>query len=166
MTGRANSRSPRPLGASEPTSHSRRPIRYRPSSPRSSAPHATSSAARRYTVGRGSPARRANSLRVNAGVAGLNASSSARTLLVTDRPGSARTPSSSPPAPRAHSSSTSRGVRARETQIIMVSPAARSCSVSKLSRCSGTPASTGVSQVPQVPSRQDERTCTPASSTA
>ena len=53
----------------------------------------------------------------------------------------------------------------RETQIIMQSLAWRSSSVSTESRWSGTPLSTAVSQVPQVPSAQDDRTPTPASST-
>lgn len=63
-----------------------------------------------------------------------------------------------------HRSRTSRDDRDRDTQIIMVSHAARSSSVSSESRCSGSPSSTAVSHVPHVPSRQDESTATPASS--
>lgn len=51
-----------------------------------------------------------------------------------------------------HRSSTSRSPLARDTQIIMVLLAARSSGESKASRCSGSPASTTVSQVPQTPS--------------
>ena len=57
-------------------------------------------------------------------------------------------------------------MQARETQIIMQSFAAFSSSSSTESRWSGTPSSTPVSQVPQVPSAHDESTPTPASSTA
>ena len=60
---------------------------------------------------------------------------------------------------------TSRAVQERETQIIMQSPARRSSSVSTESRWSGRPSRTAVSQVPQVPSAQDDRTPIPASST-
>lgn len=49
-------------------------------------------------------------------------------------------------------SSTNRRPRHRDTQIIIVSPASRSVSVSTESRWSGVPSSTSVSQVPQVPS--------------
>jgi superfamily II DNA or RNA helicase len=75
-------------------------------------------------------------------------------------------------APRRHCpghvyrSRTSREVQARETQIIMQWPAFRSSSSRTESRWSGTPSSTGVSQVPQVPSAHDESTATPASSIA
>src|SRR4029077_886367 len=62
-------------------------------------------------------------------------------------------------------SSTRRSVHERETQIIMQSLAWRSSSVSTESRWSGTPLSTAVSQVPQVPSAQDDSTPIPASST-
>jgi hypothetical protein len=54
-----------------------------------------------------------------------------------------------------------RGVQARETQIIMQSPASLASSSSTESRWSGIPSRTGVSQVPQVPSPQDERTPMP-----
>ncbi len=63
------------------------------------------------------------------------------------------------------SSRTSRAVQARETQIIMQSPASRSSWSRTESRWSGTPSRTGVSQVPQVPSWQEDSTPTPASST-
>jgi hypothetical protein len=57
--------------------------------------------------------------------------------------------------PRGHRSSTSRRPRHRDTQMSMVSPAARSSSVSTESRWSGWPSTTSVSQVPQVPSVQE-----------
>ena len=69
------------------------------------------------------------------------------------------------PGAFSYKSRTSRSVQDRDTQIIMQSPARRSSSVSTESRWSGTPPSTAVSQVPQVPSAQDDRTPTPASST-
>lgn len=62
-------------------------------------------------------------------------------------------------------SRTSRGEHERDTQIIMVSLAACSSVVSTESRWSGIPSSTGVSQVPQVPSWQENSTGTPDSST-
>ena len=66
---------------------------------------------------------------------------------------------------RVHSSSTRRGPAARETQIIIVVPASRSSGVRTESRCSISPSSTGVSQVPQVPFRHDDTTRAPCSST-
>src|SRR5437667_7623506 len=72
---------------------------------------------------------------------------------------------SSPSASAAYRSRTSRSVQDRDTQIIMQSPVLRSSCVSTESRWSGTPPSTVVSQVPQVPSAQDDRTPTPDSST-
>jgi hypothetical protein len=56
-------------------------------------------------------------------------------------------------------------VHERETQIIMQSPARRSTSFNTESRWSGSPSSTWVSQVPHVPSAQEDSTPTPASST-
>src|SRR3546814_8864259 len=60
-------------------------------------------------------------------------------------------------------SSTSGPSLHRPTQIIMQAPAAFSSSSSTLSRWSGTPARTPVSQVPHVPSRQENSTLTPPS---
>lgn len=54
-----------------------------------------------------------------------------------------------------HRSRTSFLPRHRDTQIIIVSPASRSCGLRTESRCSGVPSSTSVSQVPQVPSVQE-----------
>src|SRR5207247_9375585 len=62
-------------------------------------------------------------------------------------------------------SRTRRGVQARETQIIMQSLAFLPSSSRTESRWSGTPSRTGVSQVPHVPSAQEDSTPTPASST-
>ncbi len=55
---------------------------------------------------------------------------------------------------------------ARPTQIIMYSFASRSSSVSSESRWSGVPDSTAVSQVPHTPSRHEESTLIPFSSSA
>ncbi len=49
----------------------------------------------------------------------------------------------------------------RETQIIMQSPTSRASWSSTESQWSGTPSSTGVSQVPQVPSRHEDITRSP-----
>jgi hypothetical protein len=57
-------------------------------------------------------------------------------------------------------------VQERETRGYMQSPAARSSSFSRKSRWSGVPARTVVSQVPQVPCRQEDSTSTPAAATA
>ena len=62
-------------------------------------------------------------------------------------------------------SSTRRSPHDRETQIIMQSLRGAPPSLSTESRWSGSPSSTRVSQVPQVPSAQEESTPTPASST-
>ena len=60
-----------------------------------------------------------------------------------------------------------RGVLARDTQIIMKSVTdSRSAGVRMLSRWSGTPSSTPVSQVPQVPSSQEDSTSIPAARSA
>ena len=61
---------------------------------------------------------------------------------------------------------TRRSLQERETQMYMQSPAARSSSSSRVSRWSGSPARTVVSQVPQMPCRHEERTSTPADPTA
>jgi len=55
-----------------------------------------------------------------------------------------------------HRSSTSRGHAARETQIILVVPAAFSSSVSGSARWSTSPGSIYVSQVPQIPTVHEE----------
>ena len=65
------------------------------------------------------------------------------------------------PTSGCYRSSTSRFPRHRDTQIIIVSPASRSSSVSTESRWSGVPSRTSVSQVPQVPSVQENSTSTP-----
>src|SRR3954447_21869053 len=86
MKGRATSRRFPPLGASDPSSHSRMPTREPARAARSKPPHSTSSEASRYVVETGSPVTRARSARDNSGVSGPKASSNATTLLITDRP--------------------------------------------------------------------------------
>ena len=61
MNGRATSRSPVPRGHKAAISTIRSPIRYRPSSPRSSPPHRSSSLTSRWVVVSGSPVRRDSS---------------------------------------------------------------------------------------------------------
>src|SRR6476620_11141945 len=63
-------------------------------------------------------------------------------------------------------SRTRRVEQARETQIIMQSLAAFSSSSRTESRWLGSPSSTGISQVPQASSAQEDSTPTPASSTS
>src|SRR5690606_10198431 len=63
-------------------------------------------------------------------------------------------------------SSTSRSSQERDTHGNMQSFAARSWSARIASRWSGRPESTVVSQVPQIPCRQDDSTSTPAARTA
>lgn len=65
----------------------------------------------------------------------------------------ARTHTAGGPSQRRHMSSTSRGLRAREQQIIMDSLSSRARGLRTKSRWSAVPSRTGVSHAPQVPTR-------------